>query len=77
MTGSPANAAIAARADLLHETADHHGTFEAVAPPHNWWDWYAAYMTARESGRTPDEAALVDFCRTSGGPGERCDGLMD
>ena len=59
MTGSPANAAIAARADLLHETADHHGTFEAVAPPHNWWDWYAAYMTARESGRTPDEAAAA------------------
>ena len=59
MTESPANAAIAARADLLHETADHHGKFEAVAPPHNWWDWYAAYMIARESGHTPDEAAAA------------------
>ena len=27
-----------------------HGAFEAVAPPHDWWDWYAAYMDAREGG---------------------------
>ena len=47
---------IASLADLLHETAVHHGSFEAVAPPHDWWDWYAAYMVARESGSTPDEA---------------------
>lgn len=47
---------VAARADLLHETAEHHGSFEAVAPPHDWWDWYAAYTVARESGSTPDEA---------------------
>jgi hypothetical protein len=46
----------APRADLLHETAVHHGSFEAVAPPHDWWDWYAAYMVARESGSSPDEA---------------------
>ena len=37
---------IAALADLLHETADHHGSFEAVTPPHDWWDWYAAYLHA-------------------------------
>jgi hypothetical protein len=48
---------IAALADLLHETAEHHGKFEAVAPPHDWWDWYAAYMHARQSGSTQDEAA--------------------
>ena len=30
-----------------------------MAPPHNWWDWYAAYMIARESGHTPDEAAAA------------------
>ena len=30
-------------AELLHETADHHGPFEASAPKHDWWDWYAAY----------------------------------
>jgi hypothetical protein len=47
---------VASLADLLHETAEHHGSFEAIAPPHDWWDWYAAYMDARESGSTPDEA---------------------
>ncbi len=46
----------AALANLLHETAEHHGHYEAIAPKHDWWDWYAAYMTARESGRTPEEA---------------------
>jgi hypothetical protein len=42
---------VASRADLLHETAVHHGSFEAVAPPHDWWDWYAAYMDARHGER--------------------------
>ena len=50
---------VASRADLLHETAVHHGSFEAVAPPHDWWDWYAAYMDARQSGNTPDEGAAA------------------
>jgi hypothetical protein len=50
---------IAELAQLLHETALHHGAFEAVAPPHDWWDWYAAYMNARQSGGTPDEAAAA------------------
>ena len=50
---------IAALAGLLHETAEHHGAFEAVAPPHDWWDWYAAYMDARQRGNTPDEASAV------------------
>jgi hypothetical protein len=39
---------IAALAELLHETEEHHGSFEAVAPLHDWCDWYAAYMDARE-----------------------------
>ncbi len=46
-------------ADLLLETSLRHGTFEAAAPPHNWWDWYAAYMDARQNGTTPDEAATA------------------
>src|SRR5260370_125545 len=50
---------VAALANLRHETADHHGAFEAVAPPHDWWDWYAAYMDAREHGSNPDEAAAA------------------
>jgi len=48
-----------ALADLLHETAIHHGAFEAVAPPHDWWDWYAAYASARQQGSTPEQAADV------------------
>jgi catechol 2,3-dioxygenase-like lactoylglutathione lyase family enzyme len=45
-----------ALAELLAETAVRHGSFEAVAPPHDWWDWYAAYMEARQAGAGPDEA---------------------
>jgi hypothetical protein len=48
---------VADQAELLKETALRHGEFEAVAPPHDWWDWYAAYMVAREGGSTPDDAA--------------------
>ena len=50
---------IAALAGLLHETAEHHGAFEAVAPPHDWWDWYAAYMDARQRGNNQEEAAAA------------------
>ena len=50
---------IDALADLLHETADHHGPFEKTAPKHDWWDWYAAYMVARQNGSTPDEASTA------------------
>jgi hypothetical protein len=48
---------VASLADLLHETAEHHDAYEKVAPPHDWWDWYAAYIDARQSRRTPDEAS--------------------
>ena len=44
---------------LLHETSLRHGAFEAAAPPHDWWDWYAAYMHAREAGSSEDEAAAA------------------
>jgi catechol 2,3-dioxygenase-like lactoylglutathione lyase family enzyme len=43
-------------AQLLRETAAHHGDFEAAAPPHDWADWYGAYMDARAEGSTEDEA---------------------
>jgi hypothetical protein len=50
---------VAALAQLLHETAEHHGAFEAVAPAHDWWDWYAAYMDARQCGCSPEEASAA------------------
>src|SRR4051794_17511785 len=28
----------------LQETAEPHGAYDSVAPPHDWWDWYGAYM---------------------------------
>ena len=50
---------VTALRQLLHETAIHHGEFETVAPPHDWWDWYAAYMDAREGGCSSEEASAA------------------
>jgi hypothetical protein len=46
-------------AQLLRETSVRHGSFEAVAPPHDWWDWYSAYMDARQHGSSPDDASAA------------------
>ena len=27
-----------------------------LAAQHNWWDWYAAYLAARQDGDTPEQA---------------------
>jgi catechol 2,3-dioxygenase-like lactoylglutathione lyase family enzyme len=48
---------VATLTDLLQETETRHGTYEPTAPKHHWSGWYAAYVIARERGRTPDEAA--------------------
>ena len=48
---------VATLTELLRETEKHHGEYEATAPKHHWSGWYAAYIVARERGRTPDEAA--------------------
>ena len=50
---------VAALADLLHETAEHHDAFEKAAPPHDWWDWYAAYMDARQNRSEADDASAA------------------
>jgi len=47
---------VASLAELLHETSELHGAFEAAAPPHDWWDWYSAYMVARQGGSSSEEA---------------------
>ena len=46
----------AALAELLRETEERHGSYEPTAPKHRWSDWYAAYIVARQQGRTPDKA---------------------
>ena len=43
--------------ELLQETEKHHGEYEPTAPKHHWSGWYAAYMVARQNGKTPEEAA--------------------
>ena len=43
--------------ELLRETEQHHGEYEPTAPKHHWSAWYAAYIVARERGKTPDDAA--------------------
>ena len=48
---------VATLTELLRETEKHHGEYEPTAPKHHWSDWYAAYIVAREQGRTPEEAA--------------------
>ena len=44
---------VASLADLLHETAERHDPYEKAAPPHDWWDWYAAYLEARAEREHP------------------------
>jgi hypothetical protein len=41
---------------LLREAEEHHGPYEAEAPEHHWSQFYAAYIVAREDGRSPEEA---------------------
>jgi catechol 2,3-dioxygenase-like lactoylglutathione lyase family enzyme len=50
---------VATMADLLHETEEHHGQYEKTHAEHHWWDWYAAYMNARESGSAPEQASAA------------------
>ncbi len=48
---------VASLTGFLREAETRHGEYQATAPKHHWSDWYAAYIVARERGRTPDEAA--------------------
>ena len=47
---------VATLTELLKEAEQHHGPYEASAPKHHWSGFYAAYIVAREQGRTPDQA---------------------
>ena len=48
---------VATLTELLRETEQRHGQYEPTAPKHHWSGWYAAYIAARENGKTSDEAA--------------------
>jgi catechol 2,3-dioxygenase-like lactoylglutathione lyase family enzyme len=59
LPGRVAEPDVGALADLLLETAQHHDSFEKATDPHNWWDWYAPYLSAREHGSTSEEATAA------------------
>jgi catechol 2,3-dioxygenase-like lactoylglutathione lyase family enzyme len=46
-------------AELLRETAEHHHHYEKTHAEHHWWDWYAPYLSARQNGSSPGEAAAA------------------
>ena len=50
---------VATLAELLHETEEHHGNYEKTHAEHHWWDWYAPYLSARQNGSSPEEAAAA------------------
>jgi catechol 2,3-dioxygenase-like lactoylglutathione lyase family enzyme len=50
---------IATLAELLRDTEKHHGEYEKTHAKHNWWDWYAPYLSARQNGTSPEEAAAA------------------
>ena len=51
------NLDVATLTKLLREAEEHHGEYEPTAPKHDWSGWYAAYIVARQDGKTPEEAA--------------------
>ena len=50
---------VATVAELLHETEQHHGQYEKTHGKHNWWEWYAPYLSARLNGGSPEDAAAA------------------
>jgi catechol 2,3-dioxygenase-like lactoylglutathione lyase family enzyme len=50
---------VATLAELLHETAERHDHFEKTHAEHQWWDWYAPYLSARQNGSNPEHAAAA------------------
>jgi catechol 2,3-dioxygenase-like lactoylglutathione lyase family enzyme len=50
---------VATLATLLRETAEHHDSYEKTHAEHHWWDWHAPYLSARQNGSSPEEAAAA------------------
>jgi catechol 2,3-dioxygenase-like lactoylglutathione lyase family enzyme len=50
---------VATLAELLRETSEHHDYYEKTHAEHHWWDWYAPYLSARQNGTSPEEAAAA------------------
>jgi catechol 2,3-dioxygenase-like lactoylglutathione lyase family enzyme len=54
--------------ELLKEAETHHGQYEPTAPKHHWSDFYAAYIVARQQGKTAEEAAANGAANVTAGP---------
>jgi catechol 2,3-dioxygenase-like lactoylglutathione lyase family enzyme len=50
---------VATLAELLRETSERHDRFEKTHAEHHWYDWYAPYLSARQQGSSPEEAAAA------------------
>jgi hypothetical protein len=50
---------VATLAGLLRETAANHHFVEQAAAAHDWSDWYAPYLSAREHGSTSEQATAA------------------
>jgi catechol 2,3-dioxygenase-like lactoylglutathione lyase family enzyme len=50
---------VATLSELLRETSEHHDRYEKTHAEHHWWDWYAPYLSARQNGSSPEEAAAA------------------
>ena len=50
------NMDVATLTEFLREAEERHGAYDATAPKHHWSSWYAAYIVARQRGRTQEEA---------------------
>ena len=51
------NLDVATLTELLQEAEKHHSEYEPTAPKHQWSAWYAAYIVARQDGKSSEEAA--------------------
>ena len=50
---------VATLTKLLREMSEHHDRYEKTHAEHRWWDWYGPYLSARQNGSSPQEAAAA------------------
>ena len=50
---------VATVAAHLHETGLAHHHYEQTHAEHNWWDWYAPYLSARQNGSNSEDATAA------------------
>jgi len=61
------NLDVATLTELLQEAEKFHGQYEPAAPKHQWSEWYAAYIVARQNGKTREDAARDGKIQIEGG----------